>query len=84
MVIATPPLLASRIEFDPALPPDYASLLRSYAPGAIIRGIATFDEPFWRDDGLTGETLAALAGRGREAARPPSPLTEGLEGAVLG
>jgi monoamine oxidase len=57
-IVATPPLLASRIEFDPALPPDHASLLRSYPPGAIIRGIATFDEPFWRADGLTGETLA--------------------------
>ncbi len=22
-----------------------------------MRGIATYDEPFWRDDGLTGETL---------------------------
>lgn len=57
-IVATPPLLASRIEFDPALPPNHASLLRSYPPGAIIRGIATFDEPFWRADGLTGETLA--------------------------
>jgi monoamine oxidase len=57
-IVATPPLLASRIEFDPALPPDHASLLRSYPPGAIIRGIATFDEPFWRADGLSGETLA--------------------------
>jgi monoamine oxidase len=58
VIIATPPLLASRIEFDPLLPSEYASLLRSYPPGAIIRGIATFDEPFWRGDGLTGETFA--------------------------
>jgi monoamine oxidase len=57
-IVATPPLLASRIEFDPVLPAGHASLLRSYPPGAVIRGIATFDEPFWRADGLTGETLA--------------------------
>jgi monoamine oxidase len=57
-IIATPPLLASRIEFDPALPSDHASLLRSYPPGAITRVITTYDEPFWRADGLTGETLA--------------------------
>jgi monoamine oxidase len=24
----------------------------------VIRGIATYDEPFWRADGLTGETFA--------------------------
>jgi monoamine oxidase len=57
-IVATPPLLASRIEFDPALPADHASLLRSYPPGAITRVLTTYDEPFWRADGLTGETLA--------------------------
>jgi monoamine oxidase len=58
VIITTPPLLASRIEYDPALPPAHASLLRSYVPGAIIRGVSTYDEPFWRADGLTGETFA--------------------------
>jgi monoamine oxidase len=58
VIIATPPLLASRIEYDPSLPEACANLLRSYAPGAVIRGIATYDEPFWRADGLTGETFA--------------------------
>jgi monoamine oxidase len=58
VIIATPPLLASRIEYDPPLPQPSAHLLRSYAPGAIIRGVATYDEPFWRADGLTGETFA--------------------------
>ena len=57
-IIATPPVLASRIEFDPVLPSSYASLLRSYVPGAITRSIATYDEPFWRTDGLSGETLS--------------------------
>jgi monoamine oxidase len=58
VIIATPPLLASRIEYDPALPHEYTNLLRSYAPGAAIRGIASYDEPFWRAEGLTGETFA--------------------------
>jgi monoamine oxidase len=58
VIIATPPLLASRIEYDPALPPAYANLLRSYVPGAVIRGVSTYDEPFWRAEGLTGETFA--------------------------
>jgi monoamine oxidase len=58
VIIATPPWLASRIEFEPALPPTYGGLLRSFAPGTAIRGVATYDEPFWRADGLTGETFA--------------------------
>ncbi len=58
VIITTPPLLASRIEYEPALGPEYANLLRSYVPGAIIRAVATYDEPFWRADGLTGETFA--------------------------
>ena len=58
VIIATPPLLASRIEYEPALPPKHASLLRSYSPGSIMRGLCTYDEPFWRADGLTGETFA--------------------------
>ena len=57
-IVATPPLLASRIEFDPVLPLGHAYLHRSYAPGAIIRGIAAFDDPFWREEGLNGETLS--------------------------
>lgn len=57
VVVATPPVLAARIEMDPPLPQEHASLLRGFAPGAIIRGIAVYDEPFWRADGLTGETL---------------------------
>lgn len=58
VIVATPPLLASRIEYEPALAPEYGKLLASYAPGAIIRAVATYDEPFWRADGLTGETFA--------------------------
>jgi monoamine oxidase len=57
-IVATPPLLASQIEFDPVLPGPFAHLFRSLVPGAIIRGIAVYDEPFWRLDGLLGETFA--------------------------
>jgi monoamine oxidase len=57
-VIATPPAVASKIDFDPALPPAHAHLLRRYLPGAVIKTIISYDEPFWRGDGLTGETVA--------------------------
>jgi monoamine oxidase len=57
-VIATPPAVAGRIDFDPALPPAHANLMRRYVPGAVIKTIISYDEPFWRSDGLTGETVA--------------------------
>jgi monoamine oxidase len=57
-VIATPPAVAAKIDFDPGLPPAHAHLLRRYVPGPVIKTIISYDEPFWRGDGLTGETVA--------------------------
>jgi monoamine oxidase len=58
VVVATPPVVANTIGFEPALPPAHAHLLRRYVPGAVIKTITSYDEPFWRDEGLTGETVA--------------------------
>jgi monoamine oxidase len=57
-IVATPPVLASHIEYDPPLPPAHGHLLRRMVAGAIIRAITVYEEPFWRADGLTGETVA--------------------------
>jgi monoamine oxidase len=56
VVVATPPVLASRIAFEPALPPGHHHLLLRMVPGAAIRVITTYSEPFWREDGLCGES----------------------------
>jgi monoamine oxidase len=58
VVVSTPPLLASRINYEPALPIDHINLLQRVVPGSIMRAVVAYDEPFWRADGLTGETLA--------------------------
>lgn len=58
VVVATPPAVATKIDFEPALPPAHAHLLRRYVPGAVIKTIISYDEPFWRAAGLTGETVA--------------------------
>jgi monoamine oxidase len=57
-IVATPPALAGRIEYDPPLPSEHVGLLSRYVPGAIIRGLPVYDEPFWRDDGLNGMSVA--------------------------
>jgi monoamine oxidase len=58
VIVATPPLLASRIEYDPPLPQPHAQLLRRMLSGSAIRGITIYDEPFWRSDGLSGMSVA--------------------------
>ncbi len=57
-IVATPPYLASRIEYDPMLPPVHRQLLSRFLSGAAIRGITIYDEPFWRGEGLSGMTVA--------------------------
>jgi monoamine oxidase len=58
VIVATPPLLASRIEYDPALPQAQSQLLRRMLSGSALRGITIYDEPFWRSDGLSGLSVA--------------------------
>src|SRR5712671_211414 len=58
VIVATPPFLASRIEYDPALPAAHTQLLRHMVSGSAVRGITIYDEPFWRDDGLSGMSVA--------------------------
>jgi monoamine oxidase len=58
VIVAVPPFLASKIDYDPALPDAQAQLLRRMLSGSIIRGITIYDEPFWREDGLSGMSVA--------------------------
>ena len=58
VIVATPPLLASRIQYDPALPAAQTQLLRRLLSGSALRGITIYDEPFWRNDGLSGMSVA--------------------------
>jgi monoamine oxidase len=57
-VIAVPPSLVGEIEFDPGLPADHAALFDGFTGGNLIKVTAVYDEPFWRDDGLSGEGVS--------------------------
>jgi monoamine oxidase len=53
-----PAQVAARIELDP-LPGYERTLFAQRRPtGAVLKAVAIYDEPFWRADGLTGETNA--------------------------
>jgi monoamine oxidase len=55
-IIATPPWLTSRIRWTPELPAQRAQLAQRYPHGCVVRLNFVYDEPFWRAEGLTGES----------------------------
>jgi monoamine oxidase len=56
VVVAVPPMLALEIEFDPVLSEDRVALYRAYTGGSETKTLLVYDEPFWRADGLSGQT----------------------------
>ena len=55
VIVATPPFLAGRITYEPLLPGVRAQLTQRLPMGSIIKCIAVYDKPFWRDAGYSGE-----------------------------
>jgi monoamine oxidase len=58
VVVAIPPALAGRIHYEPMLPNARTLLTQRTPAGSIIKIAAVYDEPFWRADGLSGQTVA--------------------------
>ena len=58
LVLALPISLAGRLAFEPALPSQRDQLAQRMPGGSVIKCIAVFDEPFWREAGLSGQVIA--------------------------
>jgi monoamine oxidase len=56
-VVAIPPTLAGHIRYEPKLPAAHALLLQRLPAGFTYKIALVYDEPFWRADGLSGESL---------------------------
>lgn len=56
-IVAVPPAIAARIEFEPALPEQRLRLAEQLRPGNLNKCVALYKEPFWRADGLSGESV---------------------------
>ncbi|GAB20693.1 putative flavin-containing amine oxidase [Gordonia effusa NBRC 100432] len=54
VVVAVPPVLASRIDWEPGLPVQQQGVLQRLPFGALMKCEAIYPEPFWREDGLNG------------------------------
>jgi monoamine oxidase len=57
VVVALPPALSAKIEFDPPLPEGRRRLVQQLRPGRLTKCMALYERPFWRDDGLSGEAV---------------------------
>ncbi|CAM4428881.1 Putrescine oxidase [Mycobacterium basiliense] len=58
VVVAIPMALADSIRYEPALPVDRAFLNQRMPSGAVVKISVVYDEPFWRADGLSGQSAA--------------------------
>ncbi len=56
-IVAVPPAIAARIEFDPPLPEPRRRLAERLRPGTLNKCLALYETPFWREDGLSGESV---------------------------
>jgi len=57
VVLALPPPLADRIAYTPRLPTLRDQLTQRSTMGATAKCLALYDAPFWRDQGLSGESV---------------------------
>jgi monoamine oxidase len=55
VIVAIPPTLAGRIAYEPALPAVRDGLCQRMAQGSVVKCMAVYDRPFWRERGLSGQ-----------------------------
>ena len=58
VIVAIPLAIATSIVYEPMLPVDRAFLHQRIPSGAVIKISIFYDEPFWRADGLSGQSAA--------------------------
>jgi monoamine oxidase len=58
VIVAIPPTLAGRIEYDPPLPEARDQLTQRLPQGSLIKVAAVYRQPFWREQGLNGTAIS--------------------------
>ncbi|MCP9850812.1 FAD-dependent oxidoreductase [Cyanobium sp. Morenito 9A2] len=60
VVVAIPPPLRLGLRFSPDLPPDGRGLLQRSPMGSMVKVLALYPKPFWRERGLNGLGIGNL------------------------
>jgi monoamine oxidase len=58
VIVAIPPTLTSRIAYDPPLPGHRDQLTQRMPQGSVIKCMAIYESPFWREAGLSGQATS--------------------------
>ena len=58
VIVAVPPNLTAAIRFHPALPAWRQRLGQALSQGSINKILAVYEQPFWREEGLSGQGFA--------------------------
>ena len=81
VIVAVPPPLASRIDYQPILPADRDQLTQRKPMGTLIKAAAVYDKAFWRDAGLNGTAVSMI---GPVNATFDDSAVDGTPGCIFG
>jgi monoamine oxidase len=81
VIVAVPPALAARIEYEPLLPALRDQLTQRAPMGSYAKVDAVYETPFWRTEGLTGQAVSV---NGPVRVTFDSTPPEGSPGVILG
>jgi len=81
VIVAVPPALAARIEYEPLLPALRDQFTQRAPMGSYAKVDAVYERPFWREEGLTGQTVSV---NGPVRVTFDSTPNEGSPGVLLG
>lgn len=56
-IVATLPYHAAQLTYSPQLPTDRVELYQRSPNGLVLKTALVYETPFWREDGLSGESL---------------------------
>lgn len=86
LVVAIPPTLAGRLLYEPSLPASRDQLTQRVPQGSVIKCFAVYERPFWRDAGLTGQSVdeEGPVHVTFDASPPPSASSRAPRGALMG
>jgi monoamine oxidase len=59
-IVAVPPALAQRIDYQPILPAQRDQLTQHMPQGTLMKFEAIYDRPFWRDRNLNGQAISEI------------------------
>src|SRR3954452_4742367 len=80
VIVAIPPPLAGRLQYTPRLPALRDQLTQRMPQGSVMKVIALYEKPFWRDEGWTGQVVSDV---GPVQATFDNTPPEGTPGALM-